>query len=124
MQLNTTIEILLGIDMNFSSPEELADKPDGLSVAAPGSRFGWKRVMRIVQRVSLTLLVVYVSISVPEFSALMAFLGSFSAFMLSIVGPVTAKVMIEGRGSLYDWMIIVIGVVMAIWGTISAFMSS
>ncbi|PPQ71759.1 hypothetical protein CVT26_007600 [Gymnopilus dilepis] len=122
--LNTTIEILLGIDMNFSSPEELADKPDGLSVAVPGSRFGWKRVMRIVQRVSLTLLVVYVSISVPEFSALMAFLGSFSAFMLSIVGPVTAKVVIEGRGALHDWMIIAMGVVMAIWGTISAFMSS
>jgi vesicular inhibitory amino acid transporter len=61
---------------------------------------------------------------VPEFSSIMAFIGSFSAFMLSIVGPVMAKVTIDGRCSLFDGIIIVMGVIMAIWGTASAFLTS
>ncbi|CAA7266602.1 unnamed protein product [Cyclocybe aegerita] len=123
--LNATIEILLGIDTPISSPEDLADKPDGLSVAPKGSNFGnWKRFLGVLQRVCLTSLAVAVSIWVPEFSSMMAFLGSFSAFILSIVGPVMAKIMIEGRCGAFDATIVVVGTVMAVWGTVAAFMAS
>ncbi|KAF8167933.1 transmembrane amino acid transporter protein-domain-containing protein [Crassisporium funariophilum] len=122
--LNATLEIVLGIDTPLSSPEDLAAKPDGLSVAPEGSRFGWRRVLAIIQRVFLTTLAVAVSIWVPEFSSMMAFLGSFSAFMLSIVGPVMAKVMINRQCNALDGMIIVVGIVMAVWGTSAAFLST
>lgn len=52
---------------------------------------------------------------------MMAFLGSFSAFLLSVVGPVLAKVMINGRCGRFDALIIVTGLVMAVWGTAAAF---
>ncbi|KAF8912834.1 transmembrane amino acid transporter protein-domain-containing protein [Gymnopilus junonius] len=111
LPLNATIEILLGIDTSFSSPEELVDKPDGLTITPTSSRFSWKRILGVIQRVFVTTLAVFVSISVPEFSSLMAFI-------------VMAKVMIEGRTSLIDRTIIVTGILMAVWGTVSAFMSS
>ncbi|KAH9486763.1 Vacuolar amino acid transporter 1 [Psilocybe cubensis] len=122
--LNTTVEILLGIDTPISSPEDLVDKPDGLSVAPGSSNFGLKRVLAILQRIFLTTLAVAVSVAVPEFSSMMAFLGSFSAFMLSIVGPVMAKVVIDGRCGWFDGTIIVSGVTMAIWGTAAAFLDA
>lgn len=120
--MNATIEILLGIDVPLSAPEELAVKPDGLSIAPKGTHFGrWKRLLGILQRVFLTTLAVLVSIAVPEFSSMMAFLGSFSAFLLSVVGPVLAKVMINGRCGRFDALIILVGLVMAVWGTAAAF---
>ncbi|TFK30607.1 hypothetical protein FA15DRAFT_662607 [Coprinopsis marcescibilis] len=120
--LNTTIEILLGIDTpNFGSPEELVSKPDALSISPHGSHIKLKKTLGVIQRVTLTVLSVVVSIAVPEFSSMMAFLGSFSAFMLSIVGPVIAKVTIERRCGVWDGIIIISGIVMAIWGTFSAF---
>ncbi|PPQ89588.1 hypothetical protein CVT25_012333 [Psilocybe cyanescens] len=122
--LNTTVEILLGIDTPISSPEDLVDKPDGLSGAPGSSGFGWKRSLAILQRIFLTTLAVAVSVAVPEFSSMMAFLGSFSAFMLSIVGPVMAKVVIGGKCGLFDGIIITTGVTMAIWGTVAAFLAA
>jgi vesicular inhibitory amino acid transporter len=59
---------------------------------------------------------------IPEFSLMMAFVGSFSAFMISIVGPVVAKVMIDKRCGRFDAIIIVVGTIMAVWGTIAAFL--
>ncbi|KAF9478044.1 hypothetical protein BDN70DRAFT_809596 [Pholiota conissans] len=119
--LHATIEILLGIDKHISSPEDLADKPDGLSIASIWASWDRKRILRVAQRVLLTGAIVMVSILVPDFSSVMAILGSFSAFMLSIVGPVLAKVMIERHCSIFDGVIIVIGIVMAAWGTLAAF---
>jgi len=121
--LNATIEILLGLDAPLTSPEDLAAKPDGLSVAPKGSHFGrWKRFLGIIQRIFLTTMSVIVSILVPEFSLMMAFVGSFSAFMISIVGPVVAKVMIDKRCGWFDALIIIVGTIMAVWGTITAFL--
>jgi vesicular inhibitory amino acid transporter len=54
----------------------------------------------------------------------MAFLGSFSAFCISVVIPVAAKVKIENRCGLFDGAILFAGTAMAIWGTISAFVDS
>jgi vesicular inhibitory amino acid transporter len=121
-QLNATIEILLGLDSPLTSPEDLAAKPDGLSVAPKGSHFGrWKRLLSVVQRILVTTLSITVSIMIPEFSSMMAFVGSFSAFMISIVGPVVAKAMIDKKCGLFDSCIIIVGTVMAVWGTVAAF---
>ena len=123
LQLNATIEILLGLDAPLTSPQDLAAKPDGLSVAPKGSHFRrWKHVLGVLQRVFVTTLSISVSIMIPEFGSMMAFVGSFSAFMISIAGPVIAKVMIDGTRSRFDTLIIVVGTIMAIWGTVAAFL--
>ena len=121
-QLNATIEILLGLDAPLTSPEDLAAKPDGLSVAPKGSQFGrWKRFLAVIQRIVVTTLSIAVSIMIPEFSSMMAFVGSFSAFMISIVGPVVAKVVIDRKCGCLDAFIIIVGTIMAVWGTVAAF---
>lgn len=119
LQLNTTIDILLGIDHNsMSSPEDLAAKPNDMSTIAPSGRaVMFKKMLAIIQRIGITCLSVFVSISIPEFSSMMAFLGSFSAFILAIVGPVAAKVIIDRRCGLFDASVMLAGAVMAIWGT-------
>jgi solute carrier family 32 (vesicular inhibitory amino acid transporter) len=66
------------------------------------------------------LLSVGVSILVPEFSAMMAFLGSFSAFMLCVIGPIMAKVVMAGRCSLFDGIVLIAASVMAVWGILAA----
>lgn len=125
-QLNTTLEILLGLDTTpISSPEELAAKPDGLSSISPqGSHVRLKKALAIIQRIVVTVLSVSVSIAIPEFSSMMAFLGSFTAFMLSIVGPVLAKIMIDGRCGFFDGSLVALGIGMAVWGTLAAFWSA
>ncbi|RXW18225.1 hypothetical protein EST38_g7607 [Candolleomyces aberdarensis] len=124
--LNATLEILLGLDTpGFSSPEGLAAKPDELSsITPPGSHVRVKKVLAIIQRIVVTVLTVSVSIAIPEFSSMMAFLGSFTAFMLSIVGPILAKVLIEGRCGFFDGMLVFLGIGMAVWGTLAAFWSA
>ncbi|KAF5337361.1 hypothetical protein D9611_003336 [Ephemerocybe angulata] len=124
--LNTTIEILLGLDTStFSSPEDLAAKPDGMSTISPhGSSIKLKKALAVFQRIGMTVLSVVVSIAIPEFSSMMAFLGSFSAFMLAIVGPILAKVMIDRKCSWFDGIVMALGIGTAIWGTGAAFWSA
>ncbi|KAF7319829.1 Aa-trans domain-containing protein [Mycena kentingensis (nom. inval.)] len=119
--LNTAIEILIGIDRPLAAPEDLQAK---LAAPATGRRVSFKNAFGIVQRVVLTLLSVAVSIYVPEFSAAMAFLGSFSAFVLCVIGPIAAKVAINGRCGLFDGIVSVIATAMAVWGTYAAFLEA
>jgi vesicular inhibitory amino acid transporter len=51
----------------------------------------------------------------------MAFLGSFSAFMICVIGPISAKIALEGRCKSVDALLLAIAIVMATWGTIAAF---
>lgn len=74
-----------------------------------------------VERSAFTCLAVAISIIIPEFSPMMAFLGSFSAFVLCVIGPLAAKVALYGQSSWGDMLLLVGGVVMAVWGTIAAF---
>ncbi|KAF8898555.1 transmembrane amino acid transporter protein-domain-containing protein [Infundibulicybe gibba] len=122
--LNATIEILLGIDTPVATPENLAAKSNGLKDVISGDRVAFKRTLAILQRVCVTLLSVGVSIMVPEFSSMMAFLGSFSAFVICVLGPISAKVMLAGRCGLFDGLVLLIGVIMAVWGTWAAFVSA
>ncbi|KAJ7145708.1 transmembrane amino acid transporter protein-domain-containing protein [Mycena epipterygia] len=119
--LNTAIQILLGIDRPLAAPEELAAK-----LAAPhqGSRISVKGALGVLQRIVVTLLSVAVSILVPEFSAAMAFLGSFSAFVLCVIGPIAAKVAINGRCGFFDGFVVILAVIMGVWGTGAAFLDA
>jgi len=119
--LNTTIDIFLGIDsLSFTSPEGLADKPSNLMMSPHGRHVILKRFLGIAHRIAMPMASVSVSILIPEFSSMMAFLGSFSAFMLAVVGPILAKVTIAGRCGITDGLLMLTGVVMAAWGTYAA----
>ena len=72
----------------------------------------------------MTLLAVGVSISVPDFSALMAFLGSFSAFMICVIGPIGANIAISGKCTFFDGLTLGLATIMAVWGTVAAFLSA
>ncbi|KAG2350551.1 hypothetical protein BDR05DRAFT_954654 [Suillus weaverae] len=113
--LNVILEIMLGID-NLT-PFQGVLKPQQLSTA----RRLLNRVIFIVERISVPVLSILVSILVPEFSSLMAFIGSFSAFMICAIGPISAKIALEGRCSLVDASLLTIAIVMATWGTLAAF---
>lgn len=101
----------------MATPEAVAEK-----LAIPlCSNLTWGRALGIVQRIVLTSLAVAVSILIPDFGSMMAFLGSFSAFVLCIIGPVGAKVAIEKKLGRLDAVLLMIAIVMAAWGTFSAF---
>ncbi|KAG6842515.1 hypothetical protein C0991_000041 [Blastosporella zonata] len=122
--LNATIEILLGIDIPLSAPEDMVSKSNGLTVAPRGSHVTLKRIYAISQRLTMTFLSVMVSILLPDFGAMMAFLGAFAAFLLCIIGPISAKVALAGRCNLTDGILLTVGVAMAIWGTAAAFLEA
>ncbi|TFK76935.1 hypothetical protein BDN72DRAFT_755228 [Pluteus cervinus] len=116
--LNATLEILLGVD-SLSSTTDARKSLDGCK---PGGCF--KQVVSTIQRLCMTILAVAVSICVPQFSAMMAFLGSFSAFLLCVIGPITAKIALEGRCNRFDGFVLIIASIMAGWGTYAAFIAA
>ncbi|KAJ7139827.1 transmembrane amino acid transporter protein-domain-containing protein [Mycena epipterygia] len=116
--LTATLEILLRIDVPRPSSNEETSKMS----RAGASRENLKRGLRIVQRICVTLLSVMMSILVPKFSEILAFLGCSSAFMLCIIGPVAAKASMSGRCGILDGTIMVGALVMAVWGTLALFL--
>jgi vesicular inhibitory amino acid transporter len=75
----------------------------------------------LLERTLLPIVSVCTSILVPGFSSTMAFLGSFAAFTICIIGPIAVQIALTGKRSLMDmWILVIIGV-MAIWGTAAAF---
>ncbi|KAJ8455245.1 hypothetical protein ONZ45_g18997 [Pleurotus djamor] len=117
--LNTTIEILLGLDSQVASPEEFSGKASPRGACIP-----LKRILHILQRAGLTVASVAASIFIPEFSSVMAFLGAFSAFVLCVIGPIGAKVAITRECGWFDGITLAIATAMAIWGTYASVMST
>jgi len=116
--LNGTVEALLGLDRTPppASPEA------GSSKTVSTSRFqnqAFKEACIAIERTLLALLAVGVSILVPEFSAMMGFLGSFAAFLLCVIGPVSAKIAVNGRCGKWDAFVLSVAIVMAVFGTFS-----
>ncbi|KAJ7743316.1 transmembrane amino acid transporter protein-domain-containing protein [Mycena metata] len=103
--LNTTLQILLGIERPSGAPEDVRVR--GTSV---------KSVLG-VQRVVVALLSIAASILAPQFRATVAFVGSFFALLLGIVEPIAAKIALERRCGVFDGFVIVLAVGMVIWGT-------
>jgi vesicular inhibitory amino acid transporter len=86
-----------------------------------GSKHVTQRILIGVERILFTLFAVGVSILVPDFSSAMAFLGSFSAFVICVIGPIAANIALTRRCTLFDAFLLVVATVMAIWGTVAAF---
>ncbi|KAI0094699.1 transmembrane amino acid transporter protein-domain-containing protein [Irpex rosettiformis] len=129
--LNLTLEIILGIETSGSSPDDHDISSSDSKPQDPGSdaatyqrKQKFKYIVTVIERALLTSFSVAVSILVPEFSSMMAFLGSFSAFLICVIGPVSAKVALAGRCGLWDGVLLVTAVAMAAWGTGAAFWSA
>ncbi|KAJ3531446.1 hypothetical protein NM688_g7572 [Phlebia brevispora] len=127
--LNVTIEIILGIDTGGQLPDDhgapLKDSPALDAVAEKSRRLlALKHIFTIIERALVTTLAVIVSIVIPEFDSVMAFLGSFSAFIICVIGPLLAKVSLVGRLGFWDVLLLLIAIAMATWGTGAAFWSA
>jgi len=122
--LNLTIEIWLGLD-KAAKPPSLSRPPSpttkSAATLATSPRTTKRPWLLLVERTIIAFFAVGVSILVPGFSTVMAFLGSFSAFVLCVIGPVCAKIALEGKCAWYDGFLLIIGTVMAAWGTFTAF---
>ncbi|KLO16986.1 hypothetical protein SCHPADRAFT_868718 [Schizopora paradoxa] len=126
--VNITFEILLGLEHgNANGADDHGTTTTNTNSESRETQksthrqYLLKDILTVVERSAFTCLAVAVSILLPDFSSMMAFLGSFSAFMLCVIGPLSAKGALNGRLGLSDSILLAIGVVMAIWGTIAAF---
>ncbi|KAG1755108.1 transmembrane amino acid transporter protein-domain-containing protein [Suillus paluster] len=113
--LNVILEIMLDIDNHTPGVKPQLDTQSSTACRL------FNRALFVVERVSVPALSIMVSIIFPEFSSLMAFLGSFSAFMICVIGPISAKIALGGRCSFVDASLLAIATVMATWGTFAAF---
>lgn len=121
--------MILGIDSGSGTADEHGAKPSMHDPEAPRSVVHSRRhrarhgLLTLVERALFTFCSVAVSIFLPDFSSMMAFLGAFTSFLLCVIGPVSAQVALTGRCTLWDGFLIASGVVMATWGTIASFWS-
>ncbi|PLW06142.1 hypothetical protein PCANC_25176 [Puccinia coronata f. sp. avenae] len=89
-----------------------------------------KALGRTISRTVVTSLVVIVSIAMPNFERVMAFLGAFAAFVICTILPVSAEmIMTKGQGrspttKLINIVLLVVSVVMAVIGTTYSFLPS
>lgn len=106
--LNITLELLLGLVT--PDPHCHPQKKWGAAV--------------VLERTAVVAAVAAVAVLVPDFSASMAFLGSFSAFVLCVIGPILAKVCVEGRCGKLDALLLAVSCTMAATGTAAAFFAA
>ncbi|EGG10358.1 uncharacterized protein MELLADRAFT_94434 [Melampsora larici-populina 98AG31] len=83
---------------------------------------------RIISRITVTTLVVAVSIIIPDFDRVMSFLGAFAAFVICIVLPVSAELLLnqnQNRHKFFiglDFVLLILSILMAIIGTVYSFL--
>ncbi|KAI6132709.1 transmembrane amino acid transporter protein-domain-containing protein [Pisolithus croceorrhizus] len=115
--LNIILEGIFGLDPSSG----LVERGNGKSIS-PTTRIRPSRKLFIaIERILVPIMSVTVSILVPQFSTLMAFLGSFSAFVICVIGPILAKIAMKGECCRFDGIVLAVSSVLAIWGTVSAF---
>ncbi len=86
-----------------------------------------KAVLVAIERVALALAAVFVSILVPEFASVMAVLGATFSFLMCVIGPLCAKIVLNGGLRKCGWtdaLLLVVTTAMAVWGSICAFDSA
>ncbi|KIJ21596.1 hypothetical protein PAXINDRAFT_63380 [Paxillus involutus ATCC 200175] len=115
--LNIVLEYLLGLE-SITRPNSVED---GKGTISPKGHQLRNRIIVVIERVMVPVMSIVVSIAVPQFSSLMAFLGSFSAFVICVIGPISAKIAMTGRCQWHDAVLLGISTLMAVWGTFSAF---
>jgi len=111
--LNTILEHTLGLDTN-SHHHHSHGSDDQVPCQTTFKRFG-----ATIQRILMTVMAVAVSIAIPDFSSMMGILGSLFAFLMCVIGPISAKIAIDKKCTKWDALILLIGVAMASWGTFS-----
>jgi vesicular inhibitory amino acid transporter len=89
--VNITFEILLGLEERLppTAPDDHAAFPRTLTLHGHSpdvERLGLKRAGVVIERVVFTLASIAVSICIPQFHIMMAFIGSVAAFLLCIIG--------------------------------------
>jgi len=123
---NITLEVVFGLVAPFtpSNPSISGCKSDSLidETHPVSTCHALKRVLFIIERASFILASVAISIIFPNFSVMMAILGAFTTFLICVIGPLFAKLKMEGQNT-QDIILLVISIPMAIWGTAVAFMS-
>jgi vesicular inhibitory amino acid transporter len=117
------LEALCGLD-TYSLNDDLEADPKSPMTQALKLNRSIKRILIICERIGLVCLAVAVSILVPDFGTIMAILGSFSVFVLCVIGPILAKMSLEGKATIVDVAILTSSVAMASWGTLAAFWST
>jgi len=125
--LTITLEMILGIDTGSGIPDDHGEgvKAAPNHVPIPVDRQdALKSMLTMVERTAFVFLSVLVSILVPDFSSMMAFLGAFSSFLLCVIGPLSANIALNARANTWDSLLLVVAVVMATWGTVSALWST
>ncbi|KAH9082029.1 transmembrane amino acid transporter protein-domain-containing protein [Lactarius deliciosus] len=120
--LNLALECLLGLD-NYTSDDSEVDQKPSATLAFKFNR-SLKRILVACERITLVCLAVSVSILVPDFGSIMAVLGSFTVFLLCVIGPITAKMTLQRKVTVVDATILMVSTVMAMWGTVAAFRST
>ncbi|KAH9004396.1 transmembrane amino acid transporter protein-domain-containing protein [Lactarius hatsudake] len=120
--LNLALECLLGLD-NYTSDDSEVDQKPSATLALKFNR-SLKRILVACERITLVCLAVSVSILVPNFGSIMAVLGSFTVFLLCVIGPITAKMTLQRKVTVVDATILMVSTVMAMWGTVAAFRST
>lgn len=98
-----------------------ASVEDGKGLSPENRHNMTKKILVALERIMVPAMSILVSILVPQFSSLMAFLGSFSAFVICVIGPISAKVAMTGRCEWSDAALLGVSTLMAVWGTLSAF---
>ena len=111
------IEKLVGID-----PQEMP-RASGL-VGLPGYTRG---VLKLAIRIFTVGIIVLLAIFIPSFDTIMALMGSAMVFSISIVLPLAFHLKLFGKElgikeKLLNWFLIVIGLFMAIIGTVWVFL--
>lgn len=82
---------MLGLEERLppTAPDDHTAKPRTLSFhghPTNSRRLNIRRIGVVVERVIFTMLSIVISITVPEFSSMMALIGSLAAFLLCIIG--------------------------------------
>lgn len=114
--LNIILESIFGLDPGSGLVE------GGSRKTSPTTRIRRSRELFIaLERILVPVMSITVSILVPQFSTLMAFLGSFSAFVICVIGPILAKIAMTGECCRFDSVVLAVSSILAIWGTVSAF---
>jgi len=115
--LNIILESMLGLEI----PSPTTSVEDGKRLAPENQLSYTKQFLVVLERIMVPVMSILVSILIPQFSSLMAFLGSFSAFVICVIGPICAKIAMTGRCQWYDAVLLGVSTLMAVWGTFSAF---
>jgi len=115
--LNIILESMLNLEIT-SSPISIED---GKVPSPEDGRTLAKQFFVAVERIMVPVMSILVSILIPQFGSLMAFVGAFASFVICVIGPISAKIAMAGRCQWYDAVLLGVSILMAVWGTFAAF---